>query len=138
MDGTVVAQAYREKTLNNHQTDDDQSAIELAIDSWASDAISSIIEAAQPTQEALNQIIIMIKGLKHFREFLHFKEFLRTNFPEIKSVLERRLEKDLVKLSVKVRGDAKGLANKLLKHPERPFLFEVNELSEQVFTLVIR
>jgi hypothetical protein len=137
IDGTVVAQGYRERALNGSITDD-QSAIELAISSWANDMISYIIEAAQPTQGALAQIVITIKGLKGFRDFLNLKEFLKTNFPEIKSVLERRLEKYSAKVSVKVKGDSKGLAEKVLNYPQRPFSFEINELSEQGFTLVIR
>jgi len=137
IDGTVLAQGYRERTLSGNITDD-QSAIELAISSWANDMISYIIDAAQPTQEALNKIIITIKGFKDFRDFLNFKEFLKKNFPEIKSVLERRLEKGLVKLFVEVKGDPKGLAIKVLNHSKSPFSFEINELSEQGFTLVIR
>jgi len=137
IDGTVVAQGYRERALNDSITDD-QSAIELAINSWASDTISYIIEAAQPTQKTINQIIITIMGLKDFQAFLDFKEFLKTNFSEIKSVLERRLEKDSAKVSVEVKGDSKGLAEKVLNYPQRPFLFEINELSEQGFTFVIR
>jgi hypothetical protein len=137
IDGTVVAQGYRERTLNDSITDD-QSAIELAINSWASDTISYIIEAAQPTQKTINQIIITIMGLKDFQDFLNFKEFLKTNFSEIKSVLERRLEKYSAKVSVEVKGDSKGLAEKVLNYPQRPFSFEINELSEQGFTLVIR
>jgi hypothetical protein len=137
IDGTVVAQGYRERALNGSITDD-QSAIELAISSWANDMISYIIEAAQPTQGALAQIVITIKGLKGFRDFLNLKEFLKTNFPEIKSVLERRLEKYSAKVSVEVKGDSKGLAEKVLNYPQKPFSFEINELSEQGFTLVIR
>ncbi|RLJ04265.1 MAG: hypothetical protein DRP14_03630 [Candidatus Aenigmatarchaeota archaeon] len=137
IDGTVVAQGYRERTLNGGITDD-QSAIELAISSWANDMISYIIDAAQPTQESLNPIIIIIKGFKEFRDFLNFKEFLKTNFPEIKSVLERRLEKGLVKLFVELKGDPKGFAVKVLNHSKSGLSFEINELSEQGFTLVIR
>jgi len=137
IDETVVAQGYRERTLNGSLTDD-QSVIELAISSWANDMISYIIEAAQPTQEALKQIIITINGFKDFQDFLNFKEFLKTNFSEIKSVLERRLEKYSVKVSVEAKEDSKGLAEKVLNYPQRHFSFEINELSEQGFTLVIR
>jgi hypothetical protein len=136
-DGTVVAQGYRERTLNGSITDD-QSAIELAITSWANDMVSSISEATQPTQEASNQIIITIMGLKDFRDFLNLKEFLKNNFSEIKSIVERRLEKYLAKVSVEVKGDSRGLAEKVLNYPRRPFSFEINELSEQGFTLVIQ
>jgi hypothetical protein len=136
-DGTVIAQGYREKAMNSSITDD-QSAIELAISSWANGMISYIIEAAQSTQGALTQIVITIKGLKCFSDFLSLKEFLKTNFPEIKSVLERKLEKYSAKVSIEVKGDSKGLAEKILSYPQRPFSFEINELSEQGFTLVIR
>jgi len=137
IDGAVVAQGYRERTLNNDLTND-QSAIELAINSWSNDMISYIIDANQPTEEALNQIIITINGLKDFRDFLSFKEFMKTNFPEIKSVLERRLEKYAAEISVEVRGGAKNLAEKVLNYSQKPFSIEINELSEQGFTLVIR
>jgi len=137
IDGIEVGQGYKERTLNGGVTDD-QSAIELAIGSWANDMIPYIIETAQPTQEALNQIIITIKGLKDFKDFLNLKESLKTNFSEIKSVLERSLKKDSVKVSVGVKGNSKGLAKKVLNYPQKPFSFEINELSEQGFTLVIR
>ena len=137
MDGTVISQSYREGALNSNLTNN-QTAIELAINNWANDAISYIIETAQPTQKAVNRIFIKIEGLKELREFLYFKAFLRTNFPEIQSVLEKSLKKDSVKVSVEVKGDSKGLAEKVLNHPKRPFSFEINELSDQGFTLVIK
>jgi hypothetical protein len=137
MDGAVVAQGYRERTLNGDLTDD-QSAIELAINSWSNDMISYIIDANQPTEEALNQIIITVMGLKDFQDLLSFKEFMKTNFPEIKSVLERRLEKYAAEISVEVKGGAKKLAEKVLNYSQKPFSFEINELTEQGFTLVIR
>ncbi len=136
-DSTVVAQAYREGMLNNNLTDE-QSVIELAINNWANDTLPYIIKATQPTKKAINQIILTIKGIKDYREFLYFKEFLRTNFSEIQSVLERRLKKDSVKVSVEVKGHSKELAEKVLNHPKRPFSFEINELNDQGFTLVIR
>ena len=83
-------------------------------------------------------IIIIIKGLKSYRELRDFKEFLKKKFPEIRSVIERSLKRGLIKMSVEVNGDSKGLAEKILNHPKRPFSFEINGLSDQGFTLVIR
>jgi len=137
IDGTVIAQGYRERTLNGELTED-QSAIEVAINTWSNDMISYIIDSNQPTEETLNQIIITINGLKDFRNFLSFKEFIKTNFPEIKSVLERRLEKYSAKISVEVKGGARRLAEKVLNYSQSPFSFEIDELSEQGFTLIIR
>ena len=137
MDGTIVVQGYREGVLEgNHR--DDSSAIGLAINNWASAMIPHIIDTFKPAKKAINQIIIKIKGLKSYREFLHFKEFFRKNFPEIRSVLERSLKRDLVKVALQVKGDPMGLAKKVLNHPKRPLSFEINELSDQGFTVVIR
>jgi len=137
MDGTIIVQGYREGIVENEPSDD-RGAIGLAINRWANDMISHIIEALSPARKGINQIIIIIKGLKSYRELLHFKEFLKKNFPEVRSVSERSLRKDLVRVSVKVHGDPQGLARKVLNHPKRPFSFEINELSRQGFTLVIR
>ncbi len=137
MDGTTIAQGYREGIVDGDSSDED-SAIGLAINNWANDMISHIIEGVKPTQKVINQIIIIIKGLKSYRAFLHFKEFLKRNFPEIKSVLERSLKRELVKLSVEVDGDSRGLAEKVLIHPKRPLSFEIHELSDKGFTLVVR
>ena len=136
-DETIIAQGYREGILDSDLRDD-KSAIGLAINSWANDMVSFIIDAVKPAQKSVNQIIIKIKGLKSYKEFLYFKEFFMKNFPAIKSVLERSLTRDLVKLSVEVKGDSKGLAEKVLNHPKRPLSFEINELSDQGFTLDVR
>ena len=100
--------------------------------------IPHIIEGVKSAQKIANRIIIMIKGLESYRELRELKEFLKTNFPEIKSVFERSLKRDSVKVSVKTSGSSKGLAKKVLNHPKRPFSFEVSELTHQGFTLVMR
>jgi len=137
MDGKIIVQGYREGVLEGNDIGD-SSAIGLAINSWANTMTSHMIDAFKPAEKAINRIIIKIKGLKSYGEFLRFKEFFRKNFPQIKSVLERSLKRDLVKVSVEVKGDPKGLAEKVINHPKRPLSFEINELSDQGFTLVIR
>ncbi len=137
MDGAIIAQGYREGTANKKRRDK-KSAIGSAINSWARDMVPHIVEGVKPGQKVVNRITIMVKGFKSYRALRDFKEFLKENFPEIKSVLERSLKSDLVKVSVKTSGTSKRLAKKVLKHPKRPFSFEISELSDQGFTLVIR
>jgi hypothetical protein len=137
MDGTIIAQGYRQGIVDRDSSDE-KAAIGLAIDNWANDMISHIIEGAKPGQKVISHVIIIIKGLKSHQAFLQFKEFLKKNFPEIRSVLERSLKRDLVKLSVKVDGDSKGLAKRILNHPKKPLSFEIDELSGQGFSVVVR
>jgi hypothetical protein len=136
-DGQAIAQAYKEGILQDNITHD-QHAMKLAITKWANEVIPQIIEAARPTQPALNHILVTIKGIEAYKELLQIKEFLRTNISTIQSVLERRLQKDLVKVMVGAKEDSKGLAAALLNHPKKPFLFEINEVSNQGFTLVVK
>lgn len=137
MDGTIVAQGYREGAVEKNRKDE-KTAIALAISSWAHDMIPHIIEGVESAQKTVNNIIIMIKGLESYRALRELKEFLKGNFPEITSVTERSLKRDSVKISVKTSGSPERLAKMVLKHPKRPFSFDVSELSDQGFTLVIR
>lgn len=136
MDGTTLAQGFREGRVSSTLSDD--SAIELAIHNWTNDMISYIIDSFKPSEEVLTKIIITIKGLKSFKELQDIKEFFKNNFPEIKSVVERRLQREFVMVSVELKGDSQRLSKRVSHHPRRPFLFYISEVNEQGFTVVRR
>jgi hypothetical protein len=136
MNGAILAQGYREGTLDSkHEIG---SAVEVAIDSWANDMLSFIVDAFRPAPKPINQIILLVKGLKSYRQLGDLKEFLTSDFPEVRSVLERTLKRDLVRLSAEVKGDSRELAEKVLNHRRRPFAFEINEIDDQGFTVMVR
>ena len=134
VDGAVIAQGYRKVTLDASSSAD-ESAIETASNRWANDMVPYIIAGVSPEQESVKKLIISITGFKSFGEFLLFSKFLKNNFPEIESALETSLRRDLVRVAVKIHGDAKGLSKKILDHPEKPFEFEIYEVSELGFTV---
>jgi len=136
-DGITIAQGFREGKPSRDQGEV-KSAIELAINDWAHDLVPYIVDAFKPTEEAANQIIITLKGLKRYKDLHDIKEFFTNNFPEIKSVIESRLKREFVSVSIKLKGDAQGLAKKALNHPKKPFLFDISEVSDQGFTVVRR
>jgi hypothetical protein len=136
-EGDVVAQGYREGVSAG--TDAGQeSAIGLAVTNWANDMIPHIMAGIEPGQRIVSEMIIRVNGLNSYGEFLVFKDFLQSNFPKITSVLERRLTRNSVTLGVKIEGESKDLAEKVLNHPNRPFPFEIYELSDQGFTVYVR
>ena len=136
-DGVILAQGYREAVLgDNHK--DDRSSVGLAIDSWAGDMISYIIKGVEPVKKLANNIDIVLKGLKNYREFIDFKKFLKESFPEIKFVLEKSFKKDAIKLSARVNADSKLFAKKMKEFPEKPFSYEIDKINEQGFTLTIK
>ncbi len=136
-DGTILARGYRGGTLEGNGGGD-RSAVELAVNNWANDMLSLIVSGLKPAEKPINQITVMIKGLKSYKELRDFREFLKAEFPEVRSVVQRSLKRDLARVSVEVKGDPEALAEKVLNHPKRPLSFEIEEVSDQGFTVVIR
>ena len=136
-EGAVVAQGYREG-VSAGTAAGEENAIGLAVTSWANDMIPHIMAGLEPGQRIVSDMIIRVNGLNSYGDFLVFKDFLKSNFPRITSVLERRLTKSSVTLGLKIEGGSKDLAEKVLNHPKRPFPFEIYELSDQGFTVYVR
>ncbi len=136
-DGMVIAQGYREGILDSTE-ERGKSPIGLAITSWANEMIPHLMEALEPAQRIFNRLIVIVRGLKSYGDFLLFKDFLKKNFPKITSVLERRLTKEAVTLGVETEGGSTKLAEKLLEHPKTPFRFEIYDLTDEGFTVVVR
>jgi len=136
-EGAVVAQGYREG-VSAGTDEGEESAIGLAVTSWANDMIPHLMAGLEPGQRIVSEMIIKVNGLNSYGDFLVFKDFLKSNFPKITSVLERRLTKNSITLGLKIEGESKELAEKVLNHPNRPFSFEIYELSDQGFTVYVR
>ena len=136
-EGVVVAQGYREG-VSGGTTEGEENAIGLAVTSWANDMIPHIMAGVEPGHRIVSEMSIKVNGLDSYGNFLVFKDFLKSNFPQITSVLERRLTKNSVTLGVKIEGGSKDLAEKVLNHPDAPFPFEIYELSDQGFTVYVR
>jgi len=136
-DGTTLAQGFREGTRSSARSEG-MSAMEAAINTWAHDMVPYIVEVFQPAEQPVNQLIITLRGLKTYKELHAIKEFFTANFPEIKSVTERRLKPEYVSVSIKLKGDSRGLARKASNHPKRPFLFYISDIEDRGFTVVRR
>jgi len=136
-DGTIIAQGFREGIFDS-TTGGEESAIGLAITSWANDMIPHLMGGLERAQKIINRVTIIVNGLNSYGDFLLFKDFLKKNFPKITSVLERRLAKDSVTFGVEIEGGSTGMAQKLLDHPGTPFAIEIYDLSDQGFTVVVR
>ncbi len=135
-DGKDIAGGFREESIKK-PSDNESTAIELAVNKWAEEAVPSIMESFKPSKEKIGHIIITVKGLRSFREFLDFKRFLSEDFQEVKSVIERSLKGNTVKFSTELEGDSKKLVEKLRHHDRKPFPFDIIDVEEKGFTLVV-
>jgi hypothetical protein len=136
-DGATLAQGFREGELSDAQGEDG-SAMDLAINEWAQVMMPYILDAFKPAEVVLNRIVITLRGLKSYKELHVIKEFFTANFPEVKSVIEQRLNREFVKVSVQLQGDSQGLATRVVNHPKKPFAFDISEVNDQGFTVVRR
>jgi hypothetical protein len=136
-EGMVIAQGYRGGIVDSTEQRD-KSPIGIAITNWANEMIPHLMEGLEPAQRIVNRLIVIVRGLQSYGDFLLFKDFLRNNFPKITSVLERRLTKEAVTLGVETEGGSTKLAENLLEHPKRPFPFEIYDLNDQGFTVVVQ
>jgi hypothetical protein len=136
-EGAVVAQGYREG-VSAGTAAGEENAIGQAVTGWANDMIPHIMAGFEPGQRIVSEVIIRVNGLNSYGDFLVFKDFLKSSFPKVTSVLERRLTKNSVMFGLKIEGGSKDLAEKVLNHPKRPFPFEIYELSDQGFTVYVR
>jgi hypothetical protein len=136
-DGITIAQGFREgKQIGSQEKG--KSVMESAINDWARDMVPYIVDALTPAEKAAEQIIVTLRGLKSYKELHDIKEFFTSNFPEIKSVIESRLNQEFVSVSLKLQGGSQELAKRAQNHPKKPFLFDISEVSEQGFTVVRR
>jgi len=136
-DGTTIAQGFRAGKPTASQGDE-ESAMELAITAWAEDMIPYIMDALKPSEALVNEMIITFRGLRSYKELHDIKAFFVSNFPDIKSVIERRLQREFVRVSLKLQGDPRLLARRALHHPKKPFVFDIREVSDKGFTVVRR
>jgi hypothetical protein len=136
-DGMTIAQGFRAGKPRGSQGEE-ESALEVAISAWVNDMVPYIVEAFKPGKAPVNEIMITLKGLESYKELYDIKEFFRSNFPEIESVIEQRLKREFVRVSFKLQGDSRILARRALNHPNKPFVFDIREVSDQGFTVVRR
>jgi hypothetical protein len=135
--GAIIAQGFRVGKPEDSRRDHER-ALESAITGWADDMVPYIVDAFKPGEEAVNQIMVTLRGLRNYRELHDIKEFFISNFPEVKSVIERRLQREFVSVSLTYQGDSRILARRALNHPNKPFIFDIREVSDRGFTVVRR
>lgn len=136
-DGTTIAQGFRAGQPTGAQGNE-ENPMDLAVTAWADDMIPYIMDALRPSEAPVNHMIVTFKGLRSYKELHDIKAFFVSNFPEIKSVVEKRLQREFVSVSLKLQGDPRLLARRALNHPQKPFVFDIQKVTDQGFTVVRR
>lgn len=106
------------------------ASVEKAIRKIAVKMIPSIIDAVEPPKESLQQIDMVLKGLKNFQQFRAYRDYLRKEIPGVKSVRQTRIRGDAMSIQVEFTGDRDEFLDKVLEHKNLPFEVEM-EITEE-------
>jgi len=89
-----------------------------------------IINASEKLQSNFNQIEVVIKGLRNFRQLREFEGFLREEIKGVNSVRQVRVGGNFISIMVEFSGNVTEFQETVFNHESVPFQAEVNQDKE--------
>jgi hypothetical protein len=109
-------------------------AVEKAVRSLAARLCPAIRKAIEIEEVKTNQIEVVVKGLRSFRDLKGVKEFLEKEIRGVRSVRQTKLGKDFVGLMVEFSGDRQEFLNLISGQAGVPFVREEGKPEEDPLT----
>ena len=125
-------QAIQKDLKGNRRTTE---AIEILVNNLASKLTPAIIKTAGSGPEKTQTLEVILTGLKTYRQFMDFRDFLLKNVTGVKSVKQTRVKKDSISIEVQFKGDENKFMERVLNHANRPFLLD-HSLTEEGMILI--
>lgn len=91
----------------------------------------AIIKAAGPAREESVVLEATLTGLKTYRQFIDFRNFLRKDVTGIKSVKQTRVRKDSISLEIEFEGDGNKFLERIMNHENLPLLLDFNQTEDE-------
>ncbi len=125
---TLICQGMHIQPIQTDADGNTQQAetIELLVNDLATRLTPAIIKAAGSKKEKVNILEITLTGLKTYKQFMDFRDFLKTNVTGVKAVKQTRVRKDSTSIEVKFEGDENKFMESILSHENIPFLLDYN------------
>jgi len=96
----------------------------------ASKLTPAIFRAAGSGHKETQILDVTLTGLKTYRQFVDFRNFLRKDVPGVKSVKQTRVRKDSISIEVKFEGDGNKFMENVLNHENLPLLLDFNRTED--------
>ena len=96
----------------------------------ASKLTPAIFLAAGSGHKETQILDVTLTGLKTYRQFVDFRNFLRKDVPGVKSVKQTRVRKDSISIEVKFEGDENKFMENVLNHENLPLLLDFNRTED--------
>jgi hypothetical protein len=125
-------QPIQKDLKGNRQTTE---AIEILVNNLVSKLTPAIIKAAGSGSEETQTLEVILTGLKTYRQFMDFRDFLVKNVTGVKSVKQTRVKKDSIYMEVQFKDDENKFMERVLNHANLPFLLD-HSLTEEGIILI--
>lgn len=112
--------------------------IERAVGHVAGRLSPEIMMAIERPQAKTTQLLLTLKGLRSFKDFAAFKDFLEKRVAGVKSVKQTRVKGDSVSVSVEYLGDEERFLDSVSKHESLPFRADLEKTEEGEILVFIR
>ena len=120
-------------------TDVDQvvETIERLVNNVAARLSPRISSTMQSKEATLNQLELVLQGVRNFNQFRMFKDLLENDISGVESVKQTRVRDNAMSVSVEFFGDEKRFLDMISTQKSLPFVTDVKKTEEgEIFVLI--
>lgn len=131
---TIIDQGSQSEIVETGADGGVNRAVEKAARILAARLCPSIRRAIEVEEVKTNQIEVVVKGLRNFRDLKGVKEFLEKEIRGVRSVRQTKLGRDFVGLMVEFSGDKQEFLNLISGQAGVPFVREEGQSEQDPLT----
>jgi hypothetical protein len=131
---TIIDQDSQSEIVGTGADGGVNRAVEKAVRSLAARLCPSIRRTIEVEEVKTNQIEVVVKGLRSFRDLKGAKEFLEKEIRGVRSVRQTKLGRDFVGLMVEFSGDKQEFLNLISGQAGAPFVREEGHSEQDPLT----
>jgi len=136
--GTVIMETNQVEPFTSGDDQRVQVALNKAIGRASAGLSPAIIENKKTAGKKFNAFPLVLMGVKNFRQYKAFRDFLSKDIPGVSSVKQKKIRGDSLFLSVEYDGDSDGLIDMISNHPKSPFPLDIMKNEEGAILIHIR
>lgn len=134
---SIVFQGEQSRPVTLDMASEQSETIDNLIIDMASKMAPLIIQAADVGRKPVYRLQVILTGLKTYKQFMDFREFLTENVLGVKSVKQTRVKKNTISAEVVFEGEGRKLIESVLNHARLPLLMDgiLNEEGNIIFEI---
>ena len=138
--GSLIDRGIEIEEMEETPDDADQvvETIERLVNNVAARLSSGITSAIHSEEVTLNQLGLVLQGVRNFSQFRVFKDFLENEISGVESVKQTRIRDNDMFISVEFFGDEKRFLDTISTQKSLPFATDVKKTEEGEIHVLIR